>query len=105
MFDVGLPEGLVAPGTKARTAANVCFLEGPAWHASGDMYFSDIAGNRILKRDAAGNISVFRADSGRTNGNTFDGQGRLISCEGAEFGPGGRRRVVRTDWQPARSRC
>jgi gluconolactonase len=40
---------------------------------------------------------VFRADSGRTNGNTFDAQGRLISCEGAEFGPGGRRRVVRTD--------
>jgi gluconolactonase len=97
MFDVGLPESLVAPGTKARTAANLCFLEGPAWHAGGDLYFSDIAGSRILKRDAAGNVSVFRADSGRTNGNTFDGQGRLISCEGAEFGPGGRRRVVRTN--------
>ena len=25
-----------------------------------------------------------RADSGRTNGNTFEQQGRLISCEGAE---------------------
>jgi gluconolactonase len=44
-----------------------------------------------------GLISVFRADSGRTNGNTFDAEGRLISCEGAEFGPGGRRRLVRTD--------
>jgi gluconolactonase len=42
-------------------------------------------------------LSVFRADSGRTNGNTFDASGRLISCEGAEQGPGGRRRVVRTD--------
>ena len=45
----------------------------------------------------AGVVSVFRADSGRTNGNTFDARGRLVSCEGAEQGPGGRRRVVRTD--------
>ena len=44
-----------------------------------------------------GALSIFRADSGRTNGNTFDAHGRLISCEGAEFGPGGRRRLVRTD--------
>jgi gluconolactonase len=97
MFDVDLPAGLVPADTKARTAAGVCFLEGPAWHASGDLYFSDIAGNRILKLAPDGLVSVFRADSGRTNGNTFDAQGRLISCEGAEFGPGGRRRVVRTD--------
>jgi gluconolactonase len=97
MFDVGLPEGLVPAGTKARTAAGVCFLEGPAWHPSGDLYFSDIAGNRILKLAPDGVVSVFRADSGRTNGNTFDAQGRLVSCEGSEFGPGGHRRVVRTN--------
>jgi gluconolactonase len=97
MFNVDLPAGLVAADTKARVAASVCFLEGPAWHASGDLYFSDIAGGRILKMAPDGLVSVFRADSGRTNGNTFDAQGRLISCEGAEFGPGGRRRMVRTD--------
>jgi gluconolactonase len=97
MFDVDLPAGLVPADAKARTAASVCFLEGPAWHASGDLYFSDIAGNRILKLAPDGLVSVFRADSGRTNGNTFDAEGRLISCEGSEFGPGGRRRVVRTD--------
>jgi gluconolactonase len=97
MFDVGLPKGLVAADTKARTAAGICFLEGPAWHASGDLYFSDIAGNRILKMAPDGAVAVFREDSGRTNGNTFDAEGRLVSCEGAEFGPGGRRRIVRTD--------
>jgi len=97
MSDVDLPLGLVPADAKARAAATVCFLEGPAWHPSGDLYFSDISGNRILKLSPAGEVSVFRADSGRTNGNTFDGQGRLISCEGAEFGPGGRRRIVRTD--------
>lgn len=94
---VGLPEGLVASGTTIAPAAVVCFLEGPAVDADGSVLFSDIAGNRILKMNPKGQVSVFRADSGRTNGNTFDSQGRLISCEGAENGPGGRRRIVRTD--------
>ncbi len=96
-YDVDLPVALVGADAKVRIAATVCFLEGPAWHAAGDLYFSDITGNRILKMAPGGAVSVFRADSGRTNGNTFDAEGRLISCEGAEFGPGGRRRVVRTD--------
>src|SRR5262245_46336924 len=91
-----LPAGLVARETAAAPAAVVCFLEGPAADAAGNVFFSDIAGNRILKMDATGAVTTFRADSGRTNGNCFDAQGRLISCEGGEQGPG-RRRVVRTD--------
>ncbi len=90
------PEGLVGKDVAPAAAAVVCFLEGPAADAAGNLFFSDIAGNRILKMDAKGTVSVFRADSGRTNGNYFDAQGRLISCEGGEQGPG-RRRVVRTD--------
>jgi gluconolactonase len=92
-----LPADLVAPGAKVTAAAGVCFLEGPAVDAQGNVFFSDIAGNRILKMTPAGMVSVFRADSGRTNGNAFDAQGRLVSCEGGEMGPGGRRRIVRTD--------
>ncbi len=91
------PTALLAPEAKVTVAAGVCFLEGPAVDAAGNVFFSDISGNRILKRDPAGTVTTFRADSGRTNGNTFDIQGRLISCEGAENGPGGRRRIVRTD--------
>lgn len=90
------PNALLEPEGKLQVAAGVCFLEGPAADAEGNVYFADIAGNRILKMDAKGNVSTFRADSGRTNGNTFDVQGRLISCEGNEQGPG-RRRIVRTD--------
>ena len=81
---------------KVEIAATVCFLEGPAVDAEGNVFFSDIAGNRIMKMDVKGQVSVFRADSGRTNGNCFDAQGRLLSCEGGEQGPG-RRRIVRTD--------
>ncbi|MCS6852129.1 MAG: SMP-30/gluconolactonase/LRE family protein [Gemmataceae bacterium] len=92
-----LPVGLVAPDTRATPAASVAFLEGPAVDAAGNVFFSDIQGNRILKMNPRGEVSVFRADSGRTNGNTFDAQGRLVSCEGGEQGSGGRRRIVRTD--------
>ena len=49
-----LPEGLVAKETAAAPAAVVCFLEGPAVDAEGNVFFSDIAGNRILKMDAKG---------------------------------------------------
>src|SRR5262249_45635523 len=89
--------GLVDPDTKAAVAAGVCFLEGPAADEQGNVFFSDIAGNRILKMTPDGKVSVFRADSGRTNGNVFDAQGRLISCEGGEMGNGGRWRMIRTD--------
>jgi gluconolactonase len=94
-----LPTSLLAPEARISLAAGVCFLEGPAVDAAGNVFFSDIQGNRILKMDAQGVVTTFRADSGRTNGNTFDKQGRLISCEGSENGPGGRRRLVRTDMQ------
>src|SRR5438876_2217594 len=92
-----LPTTLLAPEAKVTVAAGVCFLEGPAVDAEGNVFFSDIQGSRILKMDKSGAVTTFREDSGRTNGNTFDAQGRLISCEGAENGPGGRRRIVRTD--------
>jgi gluconolactonase len=100
---VPLPNGLVAPDAKAGVAALVCFLEGPAVDENGTVFFSDITSNRILKMTSAGAVSVFREDSGRTNGNAFDGQGRLISCEGFGLGPGGRRRIVRTDMKTGQS--
>src|SRR5215472_9965033 len=96
LSSVPLPEGLVARDAAAAPAAVICFLEGPAVDAAGNVFFSDIAGNRILKMDPKGAVTTFRADSGRTNGNCFDAEGRLISCEGGEQGPG-RRRIVRTD--------
>lgn len=99
---VPLPDGLVTKDVAVAPVAVVSFLEGPAVDAAHNVFFSDIAGNRILKMDAKGVVSVFRADSGRTNGNCFDAEGRLISCEGGEQGPG-RRRIVRTDMTSGKS--
>ena len=95
--DLPLPAGIVAPGARVETATFVAFLEGPAADAEGHVYFSDIRNNRIMRLSPDGTLGVFREDSGRTNGNVFDLEGRLISCEGAEFGGGGRWRMVRTD--------
>ncbi|MBI1899978.1 MAG: SMP-30/gluconolactonase/LRE family protein [Planctomycetia bacterium] len=92
-----LPLAAGAAEAGVRAATCVAFLEGPAVDAAGNVYFSDIENNRILKLAADGRRSVFREPSFRTNGQTFDREGRLLHCEGAEFGPGGGRRVTRTD--------
>jgi gluconolactonase len=91
---VPLPDVALQP---LRAATTIAFTEGPAVDQAGNVYFSDIEGNRILKLAPDGTRSVFREPSYRTNGQTFDQQGRLYHCEGAEFGPGGGRRVTRTD--------
>jgi gluconolactonase len=98
-WQISPPADLLAPEACITVAARVCLLEGPAFDSRGNLFFSDIYGNCIYRMTVDGTVSIFRADSGRTNGNTFDTQGRLISCEGAEFGPNGRRRVVRTDME------
>ena len=65
--------------------------EGPAWNAQGRyLMWSDIPNNRQLRwLEDNGQVSVFRMPSNYSNGNTFDFQGRQISCEHLS------RRVVR----------
>ena len=89
------PTALLAPGAKPETAASLVFTEGPAADADGNVYFTEITNNRILKYSPDGQISEFRNPSGRANGLAFDAQGRLVACEGANTG--GNRRVTRTD--------
>ncbi len=76
-------------------AARVAFTEGPAYRADGNVLFSDIVNNRIMRLDPEGGLHVFRTPSGRANGLLFDREGRLVACEGG--GEGGNRRVTRTD--------
>ncbi len=74
-------------------AGGMKFTEGPVWsdEDSGFLIFSDIPANELKRWDAKNGLTVFRADSNQTNGNTRDGNGRLISCEHAA------RRVTRTE--------
>ncbi|MCL5099009.1 MAG: SMP-30/gluconolactonase/LRE family protein [Candidatus Omnitrophica bacterium] len=74
-----------------RLYTGLLWSEGPAWNGVGRyLVWSDIPNDiqlRWLEED--GHVSVFRHPSGNSNGNTFDFQGRQISCEH------GNRRVVR----------
>jgi len=98
LHHVPLPAGFVADDACVAPSTGVAFTEGPAADDQGRVYFSDIWNNRILRYDSkAGQTIVWRADSGRSNGLLFDPRGRLLACEGNEFGPGGRRRITRTD--------
>ena len=74
-----------------RLHTGTLWAEGPAWNGVGRyLVWSDIPNNvqmRWIEED--GRVTVFRNPSGYSNGNTFDYEGRQLSCEH------GGRRVVR----------
>jgi gluconolactonase len=74
-----------------RLHTGTMWAEGPAWNGVGRyLVWSDIPNNvqlRYIEDDAR--VTVFRNPSGYSNGNTFDREGRQLSCEH------GGRRVVR----------
>jgi gluconolactonase len=59
------------------------WLEGPAWNGVGRfLVFSDIPNNRQLRWiEDDGRVAIYRAPSNNSNGNTFDFEGRQLSCE------------------------
>lgn len=59
------------------------WAEGPAWFPAGRyLVWSDIPNNRMMRYDETdGSVSVFRAGSHYSNGNSVDQQGRLVTCE------------------------
>lgn len=65
--------------------------EGPAVAPDGSIYFSDIPfgndGGLIVRFDPrTKQISIFTDNSGKSNGLIFDARGRLLACEGSNFG-------------------
>ena len=89
------PESPFADNAAAKIENRVAFTEGPAWHPSDNVFFTDIVNNRIVRRDPTGTIHTYRTPSGRANGLMFDADLRLHACEGG--GEGGNRRVTRTE--------
>jgi gluconolactonase len=91
-----------AAAQQPEIATTVAFTEGPAVDREGNVYFTDIINQRIMKLGKDGVLSTYRENSNVANGLLIDPQGRLIACEGAEFErPGvkvkGKPRVTRTD--------
>ena len=93
-IDVQSPEllDLVNPDAPVEQLGSECqFTEGPLWNTAGFLLFSDIPANQIKRWSPESGITSFRSPSGRSNGLTYDKQGRLIACEHEN------RRVSRTD--------
>ncbi len=77
--------------TIQRLATGFLWAEGPAWHGGGKyLVWSDIPNDKQYRWiEDDGHVSVIHQPAGFSNGNTFDYQGRQISCEH------GNRRVTR----------
>jgi len=77
-----------------RLYTGTLWAEGPAWNGVGRyLVWSDIPNNRQMRwAEEDGHVSVFRDNSGYSNGNTFDYEGRQLSVEH------GGRRVVRYEY-------
>ena len=68
------------------------FTEGPIWHPKArHLTFSDIPANRLFRWSEAGGVALFREPSNMANGNTYDAEGRMLTCEHATS------RVTRTE--------
>lgn len=81
-----------AGSTLERVATGFRFLEGPIWHpVNRTLHFSDIKGNGIYRKEADDTITLFRDNSHLANGNTYDHDGRILTCEH------GTSRVTRTE--------
>jgi gluconolactonase len=63
-----------------KVAKGFQFTEGPAWSREGFLLFSDCNTNKIHKFGATGTTDYAEIPGG-PNGNTFDAQGRLYTCE------------------------
>ena len=65
-------------------ASNFDFIEGPIWnHIDNHLIFSDMPGNKMRKWTSENGIEIFRDPSNMANGNAYDNQGRLVTCEHA----------------------
>lgn len=80
-----------------RIARGCTWTEGPVW-LNGTLYFNDIPANRMMKWRKGQQASIVLENSEFANGNTVDGQGRMVSCE-----HGGRRVIRRLDPEDAQT--
>ena len=86
-------EELLEPEAQLETvAADLRFLEGPIWHPrENHLRFSDILANCTWQWSAAEGLHIWRQNSHMANGNTYDLDGRVLSCHHASS------RVTRMD--------
>lgn len=92
VIDVQAELPLAPDAVIEQIATGFVFTEGALWHSAQQyLLFSDIIGNQMHRWDAAQGATSFRQPSDMANGNAWDLQGRLLTCEHATS------RVTRTE--------
>jgi gluconolactonase len=90
-----------------RIAGGFDFTEGPIWHpGEQSLIFSDILGNSIFRWTEKNGLEKLRRNSYMANGNAYDRQGHVLTCEHAtsrvtrtDFANGGELEVLATQYQ------
>lgn len=75
--------GILAPNTEVETLADgMFFCEGPVWDKRHNLLiFSDTGAGEHKSWSETEGLQTFRKPSFQPNGNVFDSQGRLYTCE------------------------
>jgi hypothetical protein len=107
VFVWGLVLAVAPAAQEVEIAAAVAFTEGPTADREGNVYFTDIMSQRIMKLSKDGVVSTYREHSNGANGLLIDPEGRLVPCEGAPFTRSGvsvkgKPQVTRTDLRTGR---
>src|SRR5215210_3827636 len=80
---VGFITPSFASAQQPEIATTMAFTEGPVVDRDGNVYFTELVFQRIMKLTPKGVLTVFREHSNNANGLLIDPEGRLIACEGA----------------------
>jgi gluconolactonase len=82
-IEPGFNNFLISQEVIHRLATGFHFTEGPAWSSEGQYaIFSDVKNDTIYRYIwESGEVSAFRKPSFNANGNSFDYQGRQLSCQ------------------------
>lgn len=79
-----IPELLESGARLRHIAGGFTFTEGPIWHPGEHwLLFSDIAQSRQWRWHADEGLTLFRTPSNQANGNCFDRDGAIVTCEHA----------------------
>jgi len=101
-------DGVIQPGACIELVkTGFDFTEGPIWHSGEQsLIFSDILGNSIYSWSEFAGLKTLRLNSYMANGNAYDQQGRILTCEHAtsrltrtDFANGGEYEVLASHYQ------
>jgi gluconolactonase len=73
--------GIGPTGQVRKVHGDFQFTEGPAADGQGNLFLSDVAGNKLYQVDVKGALSVLLDPSNHTNGLMLNAAGKIVGCE------------------------